>query len=293
MRADVFRPRTAAVSAIVVLVLAAGVAAQGGAQKSALVTVVADNGARTKDLTAKDFVVHEDKSERQVVAAELATEPLSVTIFVDTTQPPMGMPTATQDLRTALTNFVKTVQAAGADTQIAVMECAGAATTVLDFTQKADDLEKTVQHLFPNQQSGAVLLEALSEASRKLAEKPAPRRAIVTVDFNSREDSASQLLKKVADDVRKSGATVWSVSVRGTNESASTREAVLTAVTQASGGLRLTAVEPSGLDGMLAKVANSITSQYTVTFARPDASAMKPVKMETRGAKVLLSPWLR
>ena len=293
MRADVFRPRTAAVSAIVVLVLAAGVAAQGGAQKSALVTVVADDGARTRDLTAKDFVVHEDKSERQVVGAELATEPLSVTIVVDTTQPPMGMPTATQDLRTALSNFVKTVQAAGADTQIAVMECAGAATTALDFTQKGDDLEKAVQHLLPNQQSGAVLLEALSEASRKLAEKPAPRRAIVTVDFNSREDSASQLLKKVADDVRKSGATVWSVSVRGTNESASTREAVLTAVTQASGGLRLTAVEPSGLDGMLAKVANSITSQYTVTFARPDASAMKPVKMETRGAKVLLSPWLR
>ena len=59
------------------------------------------------------------------------------------------------------------------------------------------------------------------------------------------------------------------------------------------GGLRLTAVEPSGLGGMLTKVANSLTSQYTVTFARPDASAMKPVKMEARGAKVLLSPWLR
>ena len=36
---------------------------------------------------------------------------------------------------------------------------------------------------------------------------------------------------------------------------------------------------------MLTKVANSLTSQYTVTFARPDASAMKPVKMEARGAR--------
>ena len=292
MRADVLRHSAIALSATIVAALAAVVSAQG-VQKSALVTVVADNGTRTRDLTAKDFVVHEDKAERQVVGAELATEPLSVTIVVDTTQPPMGMPTATQDLRTALSNFVKIVQAAAPDSQIAVMQCAGAATTVLDFTQKADELEKTVQHLFPNQQSGAVLLEALSEASRKLAEKPAPRRAIVTVDFNSREDSASQQLKKVADDVRKSGATVWSVSVRGTNESASTREAVLNAVTQASGGLRLTAVEPTGLDAMLTKVANGLTSQYTVTFARPDASGMKPVKMEARGAKVLLTPWLR
>ena len=176
MRADVFRPRTAAVSAIVVLVLvlAAGVAAQGGAQKSALVTVVADDGARTRDLTAKDFVVHEDKSERQVVGAELATEPLSVTIVVDTSQPPMGMPTATQDLRTGLSTFLKIVQAAGADTQIAVMECAGAATTALDFTQKADDLLTLPSGVASNARTSplAALMRLLSATDDPVTSSP-------------------------------------------------------------------------------------------------------------------------
>jgi von Willebrand factor type A domain len=287
------RARRFAAPAIAVTLLSAGLLAQG-AQKIALVTVVSDNGSRLADLAAKDVVVHEDKAERKVVSVEPATEPMFIALLLDTSAAAAGRQYPVQDLRKAVSNFVKTVTSGQPDTQIAIMTVAGAAVSALDFTTKADEVDRVVQRLFPDQQGGAVMLEALSAASAKFAEKQTPRRVIVTVDFNSPEGGSSSSMKKVAEDVRKSGATVWSVSVRGTGESAATREDLLNAISQASGGLRLSAVEASGLDSMLAKVANSITAQYSVTFARPDASPAKAVKMDTtRGAKILLTPWMR
>ena len=180
-------------------------------------------------------------------------------------------------------------------------EFAGASVTTLDFTSKPEALEKTVTHLFPNQQGGAVLLESLTDASRKLVEKSTPRRAIVSIDFNSPEGSAERSLKKVAEEVRKSGATVWAISVRDATvplrdagSSANLRETVLNAVTQQSGGLRLTTLNSTGLDGALRKVANSLTSQYTVSFMRPGNGSPKSVAIETtKGLKVLLTTWMR
>ena len=287
------RARRFAAATIAIALLSAGLLAQS-AQKIALVTVVSDNGSRLADLAAKDVVVHEDKAERKVISVEPATEPLVIALLLDTAAAAAGRQYPVQDLRKAVSNFVKTVTAAQPDTQIGIMTVAGAAVNALDFTTKADEIDKVVQRLYPDQQGGAVMLEALSTASGKFGEKQTPRRVIVTVDFNSPEGGSPSSMKKVAEEVRKSGATVWSASVRGTGESAASREDLLNALSQASGGLRQSAVEPSGLDAMLAKIANSITAQYSVTFARPDASPTKAVRMDTtRGAKILLTPWMR
>jgi len=286
------RARRFAAPAIAVTLLSAGLLAQG-AQKIALVTVVSDNGTRLSDLAAKDVVVHEEKAERKVLSVEPATEPLVIALLVDTSSV-TGRQYPVQDLRKAVSNFVKIVTSGQPDTQIAIMTVAGAATTALDFTTKVDEVDKAVQRLFPDQTGTSVMLEALTTVSAKFGEKQTPRRAIVAVDFNSPEGSSSSSMKKVAEDVRKAGATLWSVSVRGTGESPATREDIFNAVSQASGGMRLSAVESTGLDAMLSKVANSITAQYSVTFARPDASPAKAVKMDTtRGAKILLTPWMR
>ena len=65
-------------------------------------------------------------------------------------------------------------------------------------------------------------------------------------------------------------------------------------MTRASGGMRLTAVEATGLDTMLKSVANSLLSQYSVTFTRPGSGEVKSTQMETsKGGKVLLTPWMR
>jgi hypothetical protein len=137
-----------------------------------------------------------------------------------------------------------------------------------------------------------VLIEAMVDAGAKLATRPAPRRAIVSIDFRSQEGSAEQSVKKAGESIKKSGATVWAISI-GNGNSAPSRESVLNGVTQGSGGLRLTAFEPSALGGLLTQVANTLLSQYTVTFAHPGSGQVKDLTMEAKGGKVLPTPWMR
>ncbi len=263
-------------------------------QKTALVTVVAEAGGPASGLTAKDFVVREDKATREVVAAEASTEPLFIVLLVDTTEPPMGVLAPTQDLRRALSSFVTTIKTASPDAQVAIMDFAGASVTAVDFTAEAAALDKFIQRLFPNRRADAVLIEAMVDAGKKLSDKQTPRRAIVSVDFNSRDTSADKTMRQAAENIRKAGATVWSVSVRGTGSSSSAREEVLNVVTRASGGMRLTAVEATGLESLLKSIANSLLSQYNVTFTRPANAEVKSTQMETsKGGKVLLTPWMR
>jgi hypothetical protein len=272
---------------------AAAGAAQAG-QKSAFVTVIADGASPLRELKAADFVVHEDKATHKVLEADLATDALYVSLLVDTSMPPQGVLPPTQELRSSLSTFVGTLQAANPESQIALTEIAGAAVPKVPFTASAADLDKAIQRLVPNEQSGAVVLEALSDASKQLATKPAPRRAIVSIDFNSPEGSADQTIKRVADDVHKCGATVWAISIRGAGVSPSSRDAVLNAVTQGTGGLRLSGAEPTALAPLLKRVAASLLSQYTVTFARDGNVNVKALRMETTGgARVLLTPFMR
>ncbi len=174
------------------------------------------------------------------------------------------------------------------------MDFAGASVTAVDFTPEAAALDKFIQRVFPNRTADAVLIEAMVDAGKKLSDRPSPRRAIVSVDFNSRDTSAEKTMRQAAENIRKAGATVWSVSIRGTSGSTSAREEVLNVVTRSSGGMRFTGVEATGLEPMLKSVANSLLSQYTVTFTRPGSGDVKSTEMQTsKGGKVLLTPWMR
>jgi len=265
-----------------------------GAQKVALVTVIADENKRANQLTAKDFVVTEDNAKREVVDAQLADDQLSIALLIDTTTPPMGEIAPTQDLRSAVTTFIKLVQAANPGAKISLTEMAGAAVTPVDFTTNFVDLEKGIGKLVPNEPRAAVLLEALVDASKRLGDQPAPRRAIVSIDFNSLEGSAERTLKTAVDAVHKAGATLWPVSVRGSATTTPIREEALNKITVANGGMRFQPVQATGLEMNLRIVANSLTSQYTVTFTRPSGSSPKTTTISTAsGGKVLLTPWMR
>lgn len=262
--------------------------------KMALVTVVADANGPIRNLTAKDFVVIEDGQKRQVASAELAEEPLSVALLIDTSQPRMGTQYPTQDVRNAVAAFIKTVHAGSPDAKISIADFGGAAVTRVGFTSKPAELDAVIGKIYPNHQSQAVMLEALVDAAKRLGEQPAPRRAIVSVDFNSSEGSPDRLMKTAIEATYKSGVTLWPVSVRGAALSPPNREDVLNRITQANGGLRLTPVEASGLQPALQTFANTLASQYSVTFVRMGGGEPKTTKFETtRGVKVLRTPWMR
>jgi VWFA-related protein len=280
--------------AAAVFILADGLPLAGRAgQIAVLVTVVADKGAPLLDLEPADFIVKEDGKGRTVVDARLAKDPLSIALLIDTTKPPPGGQ-PTQNLRKAASVFVRTVHAVTPEAQIALGEFAGVSVTSVEFTNKTDELENAIMKLYPNQQATAVLLDALIDAGKKMAARPAPRRAIVTVDFPSPEGSAERAMQEAADSITNSGATLWAVSIRGSGTTDPRREEVLNRMTKANGGMRFSSLDVSGLEGILKTVAASLTSQYLVTFERPGDGAVKTTTFATAaGHKVLPTPFMR
>lgn len=280
---------------------------QGEIEKQILVSVVDESSSKpATDLTATDFRVREDNAVRPVVDARLATEPLFVAVLVDTAKPMLGVTPPTQELRRGLTVFSEILDAADAEARIALIEFGGASVKTLDYTTPAV-LGSAIERLLPNQRSGAVLFEAIVDASRSLTAKPGPRRALVCINFSAPEMSSVHP-KNVLSEVEKSGATAWSISIQdveGTssvqagkqgidNRAAPDREAFLNTVTQATGGLRIRALEASSLATHLTTIANALVSQYEITYRRPAGASVKLIQPElARPGKVLLSRWVR
>jgi hypothetical protein len=263
-------------------------------EHAAIVTVLAESATPIRDLTTKDFVVKEGGKKLDVVDARLSTDPLSVALLLDTAQPPHGMAAPTRELRAAPAAFAKVVFETNPDAKIALWPYANSATLAVDFTSRADDLSVALARLNSSPNAGSALVEALETAAKPLATRPGSRRAIVSVDFNSPEASASSALQKAADAIANSGATLWVVSVRGNAMASPIREEIVGRMTKATGGRLLLTIEPSGLENALMKVAASLTSQYVVTFTRAEGGQMKrPTFETTRGPKVQATPFIR
>ncbi|MEO6223034.1 MAG: hypothetical protein ABIP90_07270, partial [Vicinamibacterales bacterium] len=260
-------------------------------EKSILVTVLDKEGAPIKDLAAAEFSVTEDGARREVTGASLATDLLFVCVLIDTSKSPAGDVDRLRDLRTSLGTFVKTIHATNPTAEIALMTVGGAGVLVKDSTDQTVELERITSRLVPDHRENAVVLEALIDAARGLTNKPSPRRAIVTIDFASMERSEVQPTTVITE-VLKSGASVWSVSVHGSQGlSAPRRDTALNFLTKNTGGVRTTVLVPSALEQLLKKLAESLTAQYVVTYTRPDGTTPKSiVPSAKRGSKFLMSP---
>ena len=68
------------------------------------------------------------------------------------------------------------------------------------------------------------------------------------------------------------------------------RNGVLAWITGVTGGLRLTGITASALEGQLVTVARALTSQYRVTYARPSGTPVGQLRgTSRRGSKVLVT----
>lgn len=259
-----------------------------------MVTVLDDNNVPLKDLTPADISIYEDSVKRVTTSVELATEPLFVAVLIDNAKSPLGEPEPTRDMRTSLKAFVQTVLTASPTAQISLTTVGGAGIPLSNFTSNLVDLDRALNRLIADPRSGSVVLEAIIDVSKALAKKPGPRRAIFSIDMASKEGS-SILPTKVAEEVRKAGASVWSVSVQGSlSVTSPTRDTTLNYLVENTGGVRATALLPSALEMMLTRVAESLTTQYVVSYTRPDGPPSKSIAASGRkGSKFLVAPWLQ
>ena len=276
-------------------------------EKTLLVTVLDEAGTPIRNLEPAEFIVHEDGERRRIVSAKLAADPIVVAVMVDTAKPIAGVQFPTQDLRRALAAFAKTLHAGDPQAEIAIYELAGAAVMTVPFSTRTADVETAVARLVPSQRSSAVLLEGVMDAAKQIANKPSPRRAIVSITFASPEASTIQP-RTVGDAVQNAGIAFWPIAIRGAenpsafqaganasdNALAPTREALFEKLPNLTGGMRNTAVSAAALESLLRRIADTLTAQYEVTYERPDGTLVKDIRAgATRGARVLRAPWVR
>ena len=275
---------------VTAMVVAAGAVTN---EKLVLVTVVATPAKPLFTLTPADFAVTEENDKVTVIEAVPAKDPLSIVVLVDTALPADGR-ALTPEMRNALKAFVTAIQGGEPTARIALYQVANAALPVTEFTSDRVSLDAGISVIASGTPTGSKMLEGVVTAAKLLGDRPAPRRAIVCIAIGT-EEGTSLNPKVVYDAVRKSGATLWVISVQGFRDpSLTNRDTVWTRATEDTGGLRLNAVQANRLDVQLQSIANSLLSQYYLKMVRTRDGAVKPFKGQAAGASpVLFTRWMR
>ena len=274
--------------------LMAARAAQGGIDKSIFVSVLDENGRPVRQFTADDVAIREDGQDRAVVAVKPASQPISVAFLIDTAQgkrvvDAYGTPEEyVRDMRVSTEAFIKQMLALAPDASISLMEFGQAALTMVKYTSNMDDLSKGINHIVARPGVGSVMGEALEAANKDLAERPSPRRAIVSINLEPSDEQSFDNSKAIAQSFQKSEAQLWAVSVQRGGLKNSKRDIVLNDFAKATGGQRDFVIGISAVPDILRAYANALAMQYEVVFKRPDtAKAVKQIQVGTRaGLKV-------
>ena len=255
--------------------------------KTIFVAALDQAGKPVKGLTAADFALREDGTDREITEVKPATEPLQIALLVDTTK---AVDDILQDMRRSLVAFVRHVLTASPETSIRVMEFGQAAVGLTPFSASTDDLEKAVTRIAAKPGAGSVLLEAIIAASNDLGKRPSPRRAIVAVNLEPSDEQSREEPKKIIEALRKSVAQVWSISYQRGAAKNPQRDLVLNTLAKNTGGRREFIVGVSAIETLLKDYANALTSQYEVTYKRPEGRAqVVQVGIRREGVKLYAS----
>jgi VWFA-related protein len=245
------------------------------------VSVVDSKGAPVKGMTATDFTVREDRTAREVLSAEPATEPMQVALLIDDSQAATSM---IQPLREAISDFIQKLQGKA---EIALITFGERPTTIVEYTTNQELLKKGIGRIFARPSAGPYLLEALLDASRGLERRKAARPVIVAISIEGLEFS-NQHYQQVLEAVERSGATLHVLAV-GSPSSSQTdemrnRNMVIAEGTERSGGRREQVLADSALPETMRELADELLNQYVVTYSRPE-TLIPPQRIEVTSTK--------
>jgi VWFA-related protein len=233
------------------------------------VSVLNKAGQPVEGLTPRDFTVREDGVAREVLHVEPADDPITLALLVDTSQ---AATQYIQQIRPGLEAFVKRM---GGHNPMALVTFGERPTIAVDYTTDTARLVQGVQRLFATPQSGAYLLDAISEVCKGLQKRGTSRRVILAITTEGRDFSTPQP-EKVIDDVKASGAAL-DILVMGPpahnilSDAVRSRNLVIGRGTQETGGRADHIVTGMALTSTLGHIADDLTHQYRVTYARPES----------------------
>jgi hypothetical protein len=265
----ILRRWSAAATAIASLALSAPPHVLAQAQQRVVYASAVDqNGAPVADLGPRDFVVREDKMTREILNVTRASDPMQIALLVDNSQ---AADPYIRDLREALTGFINTIGAdpSGAKHQVAVITIGERPTINTDYTTDLDRAVKGAQRIFATPGSGAYLLDGIIETSQGIRKRESTHPVIVAV-ITSGVDLSDRPYQAVLEPLKNAGAAFHVVVVGRPITDDQDRMMVLDLGTQDTGGRYDTVLTGTGLTPRLKQLAEELTHQYKITYARPD-----------------------
>jgi hypothetical protein len=253
-------------------------------QRAMYVSALTDAGAPIPDLGPADFVVREDNVAREVLKVEPAVDPMQIAILVDTSQ---GARDDISHIRTALPPFIKTLTTGEVKNEVAIIAIGERPTVFTNYTFSQVELKKGVDRIWSMQGSGAYLLDGIIEVCQGFKKRGAQRPVIVAVLSEGPELSNRQH-DQVLEPLRAAGAAFHAITMgrpsTSLSDEARNRNMVLDEGPRDTGGRREELLTSQALDTKLTQLADELTHQYKVTYARPQ-SLIPPERVTVSAAK--------
>jgi hypothetical protein len=240
-------------------------------QKAMYVSVVNDAGVPVPDLGPADFIVREDNVAREVLRVEPAVDPMQIAVLVDNSA-------ASRDnishMRQALPAFVATLTdgPAGQKNEVTIIAIGERPTVLADYSTNRATLQKGIDRIWALRDTGAYLMDGITEVCQGFRKREAGRPVIVALTAEGPEFS-NRMHDQVIDPLKASGAAFNAIIIGRPSSSMSSeareRGLVLDEGTRSTGGARIEILAVESLGVKLKQLADQLTHQYKVTYARP------------------------
>jgi len=287
-------PRAAWSAFAVAFAIASGVALYGQArERHVYVGVTTSNGAPVPNLGVADFTVREDDRPREVLRVAPAPPPSHIAILVDTSAASQNI---IPSIRDAVSRFVQTLSTLDTPPSLSIVTFGERPTVESPFTTSLPLTARAIVMLNARPNSGAYFLDAVLETADALKKQdPKPMQpAIVALTIDATEEFSTLRAEIVADALKASGASLWTVSLGAGGGDHRERARVIGDVTRDSGGMNRSTLAETGLDAAFNVVASAILGRYDVVYGRPDAllpPSRLNVEVRNRALRVSAPRW--
>ena len=253
-------------------------------QRALYVSAVTDAGVPVPNLGPSDVIVREDNLTREVLKVEPAVEPMQIAVLVDTSQ---GARDDIAHMRTALPAFVNTLTSGDVRNEVAIIAIGERPSVYTNYTFNQTELKKGIDRIWSMPGSGTYLLDGIIEVCQGFKKRGAPRPVIVAIVSEGPELSNRQH-DQVIDPLKSTAAALHVITLgrpsTSTSDEMRERNIVLDVGTRLTGGRREDLLTAMALGARLTRLADDLTHQYKVTYARPQ-SLIPPEKVTVAAAK--------